>query len=770
MSRRRRGSRRGRALLPTLLAVAPVAAAELEEIVVLGVPTSGALDAARVPAMVRSFDAAALLPPGTVALHESLLRHLGGATAFDSLGNPLQAGVALRGFSAAPALGEPQGIVLYQGPMRANEAFGDVVQWDLVPVFAVARAQVVAGSNPVFGPNSIGGAVALDMKDGRGRARPAAEVSVGSWGRRGARVEAGAQGAAWAGYAGVDAHREDGWRDHTPSEVARAYADLSRRSERGEVGLGVTLARSRLHGNGPAPEDLLAERHAGVFTHPDRTHSDLVGAALRFAVQPGTRLDVRGGAYVRRLARDTANGDRAEFEPCDEFTRPPTAPWPDGALCYGDEAGRTPAELLLDDAGAPLVGWDEIEAVFNRTRTRTDSGGGSAQGTWRRAVRHGESVFTLGIAFDAARTTYASSTEVADLAPDRRVESLGLALGNDDFNVGLRSRSDAWSVYASETYPLRPQLDLTVALRWNSTRLALDDRLGTDLDGDHAYSRVNAGVGLTWRPRDGLKLYASHARNNRIPTPAELSCADPERPCRFPNAFLADPPLDDVVARTLEVGGSQGLQLGSWEAEWGVSAYDTQLRDDIVFIAAGTLVGTGYFDNVRATRRRGLEAHVETAGPRGSLRAAYGFVDARFGTALAMLAPHNPGADASGRIPVNPGDRLPGIPRHSFKAGADWRLGPSLTVGTEVLYESSRTLRGDEANLQAPLPGYVRVDAGFGYRLGRVELFGRVTNLLDRRYSTFGIYGDAAELGYVSARFSSPAAPRGVALGLRASF
>ncbi|WP_245619818.1 TonB-dependent receptor [Methylomicrobium agile] len=53
-------------------------------------------------------------------------------------------------------------------------------------------------------------------------------------------------------------------------------------------------------------------------------------------------------------------------------------------------------------------------------------------------------------------------------------------------------------------------------------------------------------------------MYGSYGESSRVPTPMELSCADPNDPCRLPNAFVSDPPLDQVVAKTWE-GGSAAI-------------------------------------------------------------------------------------------------------------------------------------------------------------------------------------------------------------------
>ena len=92
----------------------------------------------------------------------------------------------------------------------------------------------------------------------------------------------------------------------------------------------------------------------------------------------------------------------------------------------------------------------------------------------------------------------------------------------------------------------------------------------------------------------------------------------------------------------------------------------------------------------------------------------------------------------------------------------------------DVIGNTSQYLRGDEANLLPPVPGYVVVNARVAYRLGaHASIFALVNNLFDAEDSTFGVLGDATEvLGptYDSRRFLGPGAPRAGWLGVDLSY
>ena len=263
----------------------------------------------------------------------------------------------------------------------------------------------------------------------------------------------------------------------------------------------------------------------------------------------------------------------------------------------------------------------------------------------------------------------------------------------------------------------------------------------------------------------------------RAPTAIELTCADPGAPCKLPNSFLSDPPLEKVVSRTLEAGarGRHGEHLS-----WSAAAYRTDLDDDIQFVSSGgAATNAGYFQNVGRTRRQGLELAAAGRWGRLSASARYGYTDATYQAAFAENSPVNTSADATGAIQVRSGDRIPGIPRHSLKL----RLGCDLTaqwhVGASLLLAGSIHARGDENNGDARgrVPGYGVVNLDARYRLQKGwEVFARVDNLFDRKYANVGVLGLNAFAGPgnsfdganpVGEQFRGYGAPRGVWIGAR---
>ena len=153
-------------------------------------------------------------------------------------GNPFQPDVYFRGFDASPVAGTPQGLAVYQNGVRINEAFGDVVNWDLIPTVAI-RSMDVVSNNPVFGLNALGGAISIKMKDGFGYQGVSIDVMGGSYGRAQTSLQWGKQVGNWATYIAVEGVTDNGFREQSGSTIRRIYGDIGYKGEAAELHLNV---------------------------------------------------------------------------------------------------------------------------------------------------------------------------------------------------------------------------------------------------------------------------------------------------------------------------------------------------------------------------------------------------------------------------------------------------------------------------------------------------------------------------------------------------
>ena len=690
-----------------------------------------------------------------LSLADFLARNFASVFVNEAQGNPLQPDVRYRGFVGSPLLGLPQGLAVYVDAVRVNEPFGDTVSWALMPQSAVDAVVLLPGSNPLFGLNALGGALAVRTKDGFAHAGSRIEALVGAFGRIAASVEAGGAADRFGYFGTVSTLREDGWRDHSPTAATQAFAKLSWRDAGGRVDASAHAADTDLIGNGAAPEELLAIAPAAIFTRPDRTRNALFGVNLRGERSVSERLSLRGNVHWRDSDIDTYNGDDSDYEAC-AFAA--------SFLCAEDDDDAAEDEVLRDQRGNPIAAVDELEgATINRTRTNQTSFGAGLHATYAGAIGARRNRLDFGLAYDAADIAFDSSTELGALDETRLAIPGGVYVG-DAFTEVAVSTSNA-SLYVADGLAVAPRLRVDVAARYNDTRVELRDQRGTALDGKHRFRRLNPSVRARFAATPALALYASYGEASRAPSPVELTCADEDDPCRLPNAFLADPPLKQVVAHTWEAGAHGRSGGWAWRGGW----FRTRNEDDILFVSAGALASEGYFDNVGTTLRRGVEASVAKEGERLRWFVHYTAMRATFEDAFSVPSVNHPLAEA-GAISVQPGDRLPLVPERLLKAGLTFAATPRLRLDATVLRASRIHLRGDEGNLAPAIDGHAVANLRVDYQLReRLAVFAKMDNALDENYATFGVFGEADEvLGdeFESSRFVTPAAPRAAWVGV----
>ena len=735
---------------------------------------------------------------GNVSLADSLHGRFGSVSLEGTTTNLFQPTLHFRGFVASPLVGLPQGIAVYQNGTRVNEPFGDTVQFDLLPQFAVERVELTAGASPAFGMNSLGGSLALQLKNGFNSTGFTGEFSGGSFGRYSATVEYGANNGPWALYVGANHLDEKGWRVASPSRVTQAFTDVAYREGRVDAGVSFTVADTRLTGNAPAPIELLAVDRNAVFTYPDTTENSLTFIQGRANVSLSSVWSVQTNAYFRGLERHTLNGDEADFEACENED------WsediPERTLCFAagddddDEGYSDDDEEEENGGGLPLVdvqtgrfitSFDAGgDGAFNRSVTVSDGVGVSVQAQALNTFGTRENRFSVGVSADLADVEFANNSEVGTLTTNRTIKGSGLFAGlygeapDDLFNTDIKTESLAAGIYFDELLSLSERTDLTVSGRYNWFRIDIVDRLGDSLNGTHTFSRFNPAIGISFRANDDVSLYGRYSESNRMPVAAELSCADPSQPCRVPNAFISDPPLEQVIARSTEAGvrGQWDGMLGS--GNWSVTGYQTRISNDIMFVASLQLIGSGYFRNVAKTARSGFEAEMNGQAAQFGWYGSYSLVNATFVSPLVLPreAEVNNAATDEGLLAVQSGDRFPGIPRHSVRAGILQSITEAWEVALETSVSSSRIFVGDEGNDQIALNGYgilnVRSSYNFG---GGVELFVRIDNVLDARYATAGVLAELEvylhEVPDASdPRFLGPGAPRSGFAGIRVNF
>ena len=754
----------------------------LEEVVVLA-PYGTGIDPALVPANAQRAVAEQLQRSQSLDLTDFLNRQFSSVSINHAQNNPLQPDFNFRGFTASPLLGLPQGLSVYQNGVRINDAFGDTVNWDLIPVSAIDSVQMLAGAQPVFGLNTLGGALSLQMKNGFRYEGAAAEVYDGSFGRRGGSIQAGGNDGRWGFYGDADYFQENGWRVDSNSEATRLFAAVSLQESDWTADLSAAYANTELRGNGATPVELLAIDRSAVFTHPDITENEHTQMILEAARDISQAARLSGNVFYRRLDTDTFNGDGTIFDEC-QFADGEFLVEEHFADVNGDGKCSAAADQditqVLDSNGGPIpaeLDDSELNAINNVGRRKQESYGGSAQLSLESQLLGSENDVTLGVAYSNGRTRFDSALEVASLLENRATTRTGIFA--QEFATAVGSEVRSASVYFLDMLQLSDNVAATISGRYDDTRIELSDRSGANpqLDGNHDYSRFNPAVGITFRLAPAMTLYGSYGESTRAPSPVELACASEDAPCNLPNAFLADPPLEQVVAKSAEIGlrreSSEGLR-------WHVGGFYTRNHNDILFqTTGGPQANVGFFANVGDTLRTGIELSVSQRLQRLRWSVEYSYLDATFDDDFVVNSPNHPifaedpespAIAGEDKLLVTSGSSIPGIPHHQANLGLDYSFSDRFELGADVVVRSGVYLRGDEANLLHRTDGYSILNLRAAWNLSdNVILFARVENVFDEKYETFGVLGEPGEVfaEFTDPRFLGVGPPRGAWVGAR---
>ena len=750
------------------------------------------IDRDKVPSNTETLTADDFSRTYSPSVTEALMQRVPGVMTTDVQGNGFTQDLRYRGFAASPLQGTPQGIAVYMNGIRLNEAFGDTVNWDLIPTAAIARADMWS-SNPVFGLNALGGAVNIQMKNGFTWQGFEAQGLAGSYGRASGSAQYGAMKDNWAVYLAAEGLRDQGWRYQSPSELRRLYGDLGWRSEDAEVHLIAAGARNHFGVIGPTPVQLLAQDWRSIYTWPQTTRNEMGLLALNGKFAVSETWSIQGNVYVRHFKQAHVDGNAAEVESCSTNPADPLF----NTLCLSDQGFPSPPPKadfqILGSNNQPIPcppGPVDQCAVtpygtVDRTNTNATTVGVSLQAANNDKLFGHDNQFIVGGSIDHSSIGFRATSELGFIYPNLFVGPNPAIPGTGDVihtagNIGfspvtLDAHTTYYGLYFTDTFDVTSRLSATLGARLNVAAITMADQLGTspDLNVSHTYQRVNPVAGLTYKVMPGMTAYAGYAEANRTPTPLELGCSNPDRPCLLEGFLVSDPPLQQVVARTVE-GGLRGERaVAGGRLEWKLGLFRVDSRNDIIQVAS-PIQGRGVFRNVDATRRQGLEAGSQYQSAQWLVYANYSFIDATYQFTGDLASPNNPFADAEGNVHVTPGKRIPMIPRHQFKAGADYAVTPAWKVGADLVAVGSQFYVGDDANQNPKLPAYWAVNLHTSYQLTKdLQVFGLVSNLFNRKYALYGTFFDPQAVVNAIAnplsdpRMQTPAQPFAIYAGLK---
>ncbi|NDC60907.1 MAG: TonB-dependent receptor, partial [Betaproteobacteria bacterium] len=550
-------------------------------------------------------------------LADFLNKNFGSVHVNDNQGNPFQADVNYRGYTSSPLLGTPQGLSIYMDGVRMNQPFGDVVSWDLIPKSAIQGISLMPGSNPLFGLNTLGGALSIQTKDGISNPGTEAETVLGMHGRKSVEIQHGGVNENGVSYYFLgNKFTDNGWRDASGSDVNQIFSKFGWKDQKTDLKLTYAFSSSRLLGGGLQQENLLATNRSSVFTKEDVTKNSSNFLNLEGKRTINDSIFMTGNAYFRNALTATENADINE----DSFNQAIYSSGQSGVSNYTlaqknillaldaahggaytgavtpgttrnsrySSTGFFPSTACISNANANDEPNEKCTGIFNTTRTDQNNFGISGQLNFLNDYDIGSNTLVLGAGFDKSKTKFNQGAQFGYLNADRSLQTVnafanGTQTSEGGFNqqVDLHSDAHTFSVFGSNTLSTTNHLHLTLAARFNDSKLNNIDNLtdssnatiasklsaycsgiaassrptwcvtgladgrwpGTNntLTASHSFRRMNPALGISFTPNSRFNPYASYSESNRAPTSIELGCADPDFGCRLPNSMAGDP-------------------------------------------------------------------------------------------------------------------------------------------------------------------------------------------------------------------------------------
>ena len=651
--------------------------------------------------------------PGPAEAANALVR-LPGVSAYDDQGTPAQPTLEVRGFNLSPVVGVPQGVSVFLDGVRVNEADAQELNFDLLPMDAVSRAQLIRGPATLYGKNTLAGAMLLFTQRGEDVPVLSGGLSAGSFGAYGATVEAGGRKDGLDGYLSANLFDESGWRQQSAITERSLFMNVGRKRDSTDLALSVLYADDRIEEPGSLPASWLAVDRTLNYTGGDFFAPELWHLALR-GERPAGSGTLRGAIYYRHLDAEQYNVNV-------------NAPSSDAYITNASYG-------LTAEWSAPLTAWHRALAL------------------------------TLGAELGRANV---EESIYARLTADTSVHLPPACAPGTGLCASVRVPETDAALFAQALLQLSPATSVTAALRGDWVREPFEDLIDSTNSATSTFTHLSPRIGANFTMSPTVRGYAAIGGGFRAPAPVELGCASPDAPCPLPYALGVDPPLQPVTLTRFELGAD-------WEPRGGssvdASLFFSDVHDEIVFVASTN--SAGYFRNISHTQRAGVELSGTLVLPHGMRAAAsYSFIAATYQSA-ALLSSALPVPDS-----VKPGNTFPLSPRDrvTLSFGATEPIGGGAWDAEIAMNAvSPQYLRGDDANVGPQLPGYAVWRLKLAYQRPHFAVTLAVRNLFDHVFSSFGTWAEnpvgppAGPPSDTVEPFYTPATPRSFTLGVTLS-
>ena len=400
----------------------------------------------QVPGNVQAITGATIEQQQAPVLSDFLNNNIGSVNMGSGQANEFMPDLNFRGFTASPQLGVPQGISVFLDGVRINEAFGDTVNWDLIPEQAISTVNLIPGSNPVFGLNTLGGALSVNTKSGKEYPGAALILQGGSWDRKNATAEFGGRKGPWDLYILGNYLDEDGWRDHSTTRIQQLFGKVGYETGDFDADLSYSFADNKLEGTQTSPLSLLNANREAAYTYPDITQNRLDFLNLRLSKVLADDKILAGNVYYRKFK---SNNFSSNVNDAFDGTGP------------GDDCNGTPGDT-------------ECPASNDKSEIDTDGLGGTLQFTLLRQLFARDNKLTVGATYDEGKTRFTQFEQAAVFSADRGTVGVeGFELSTD-----VDTTNRYYGLFATDTFSINQKTHLTLSGRYNQARVKISDNSG----------------------------------------------------------------------------------------------------------------------------------------------------------------------------------------------------------------------------------------------------------------------------------------------------
>jgi outer membrane receptor protein involved in Fe transport len=502
---------------------------------------------------------------GTNNLANLLDNNLGSVSVSNGTGNPYQNDVNYRGFQATSLLGAPVGLSVHIDGIRMNEPFGATVNWDLIPMNAISTVNVLPGSNPMFGLNTLGGSLVINTKNGKDNLGTVFNITGGSFARRSVSMQIG-----WMNvekktdyFISANYDKQNGFRHYTQSEVGQVFAKMRWFGDQNKtrIDLSGAFSNSNLNGTQALPMDMLSNIKS-AYTFPDNINNRMGFINLKASHWLTETNQMIGQLYYRHAELYNVNSNARLDDGCFVTSGDPTSglALSNGVVKCANMAPNGTAVNSVTSANALALGFGQWNSSINTSladsATMQKTVGVSLQSSYFDELLGHENSLTWGGSLDQSNINYSQNSYLAKLVNYQTVVTSNQEYGFTNnglvpsttnlpsFNasnvltgVNLSSTTKNLSLYLTNTFHVTDKLNVTGSGSFNYTSINQTGSNSQYLNDDGGFSWTDSITGISYYNPS----YTSSYKYSNTTTSGAAAAAN-----NIPTGYIAGPETNSL--------------------------------------------------------------------------------------------------------------------------------------------------------------------------------------------------------------------------------